>query len=134
MTIARPATGRRSPFAAAALAGAALLADVAFDPAHRHVPLCPFHSLTGGWCPLCGGLRAADALAHLQWRAALHDNVLFVVALPLLALWWVQWLRRARDGRPARPLRRSAVVAIVLVGVAFTIVRNLPFAQALRPL
>jgi hypothetical protein len=116
---------------AAAAAGAALLADVAFDPAHRHVPLCPFHALTGGWCPLCGGLRAADALAHLQWRAALHDNVVFVLALPLIALWWVRWVR---DGRPSHRLGRGAVVAIVLVGVAFTIVRNLPFAHALRPL
>jgi len=132
MTIARPAQGRRSPYVAAALAGAALLADVGFDPAHRHVPLCPFHAITGGWCPLCGALRAAEALAHLQWRAALHDNVLFIAALPLLALWWVQWVRRA--GRPGRPLPRAAVVAIVLVGVAFTIVRNLPFGQALRPL
>jgi len=132
MTIARPVQGRRSPYVAAALAGAALLADVAFDPAHRHVPLCPFHAITGGWCPLCGGLRAADALAHLQGRTALQDNVLFIAALPLLALWWVQWVRRS--GRPGRPLPRSAVVAIVLAGVAFTIVRNLPFAHALRPL
>jgi hypothetical protein len=134
MTLARPVQGRRSPFVAAALTGAALLADVAFDPAHRHVPLCPFHSITGGWCPLCGGLRAADALAHLQWRTALHDNVLFVAALPLIALWWVQWTRRARAGRPVRPLGRWTVGAIVLAGVVFTIVRNLPFAHALRPL
>ena len=132
MTAPRSIKGRRSSFAAAGLAGVALLADVAFDPAHRHVPLCPFHALTGGWCPLCGGLRAADALAHLQWRAAVHDNVLLVAALPVLALWWVQWVRR--DGRPGRPLGRTAVAAIVLVAAAFTVVRNLPFAHALRPL
>jgi hypothetical protein len=116
---------------AAAAAGGALLADVAFDPAHRHVPLCPFHAITGGWCPLCGGLRAADALVHLQWRVALHDNAVFVLALPLIALCWVQWMR---GGRPSPRLRRAGVVAAVLVGVAFTIVRNLPFAHALRPL
>ena len=134
MTTLRPATRRRSPYATAAGAGAALLADVAFDPAHRHVPLCPFHSSTGGWCPLCGGLRAANALAHLQVRAAVHDNAVFVLALPVLALWWIDWARRSRAGRPPRRLGRAGVVAIVLVGVAFTIVRNLPFAGALRPL
>ena len=41
----------------------------AFDPAHRHVPLCPFHTITGWQCPLCGGLRCADALVHGQWSA-----------------------------------------------------------------
>lgn len=134
MTARSPATGRRSPYAAAALAGAALIGDLAFDPAHRHVPLCPFHALTGGWCPLCGGLRAADALAHLQLRTALHDNALFVLALPLLALWWFDWTRRARAGHPPRRFGRAGLVAIVLLGVVFTIVRNLPFAAALRPL
>jgi len=133
VTALRPATGRRSPYAAAALAGAALLADVALDPAHRHVPLCPFHALTGAWCPLCGGLRAADALVHLHLRAALHDNAVFVLALPLLALWWIDWTRRARAGRPPRTLGRVAVLAVVLLGAGFTIVRNLPFAAALRP-
>ena len=133
MTLLRSATVRRAPVIAAALAGVALAADVLFDPAHRHVPLCPFHAATGWWCPLCGGLRAADALAHLQWRTALHDNLLFVAALPLIALWWVDWLRRARDGRPARTPKAVGVAVAVVLAVAFTVVRNLPSGSALRP-
>jgi len=134
LTDLRPATGRRAPHAAAALVGVAVLADVAFDPAHRHVPLCPFHAATGGWCPLCGGLRAVDALAQLQLRTALHANAVFVLALPLIALWWLDWRQRARAGRPPRRLARPGVVALIALGVAFTVVRNLPFAAALRPL
>jgi hypothetical protein len=122
-----------APFAAAALAAVALLADVAFDPAHRHVPLCPFHATTGWWCPLCGGLRAADALAHLDLRAARHDNLLLVLALPVVVAWWVGWVARARAGRPRRGLPAGGIVAVVALGVAFTVVRNLPFATALRP-
>jgi hypothetical protein len=129
---ARRAVGT-APYRAAALATAALAADVAFDPAQRHVPLCPFHSVTGLWCPLCGGLRAADALVHGQFTAALHDNALFVAALPALLVWWLDWMVRARTGRGYRMPARAVAVALVVLAAAFAVVRNLPFAQSLRP-
>jgi hypothetical protein len=121
------------PIQVAAGAVAALAADVAFDPAHRHVPLCPFHTITGWQCPLCGGLRCADALVHGQWSAALHDNVLLVAALPVLAWLWLDAWRRSRTGRPQRTLPRTCVIAVVVVLVTFTIVRNLGPMAALRP-
>jgi len=133
MTIARPATWKWSPIAAAALAGAALLADVAFDPAHRHVPLCPFHALTGWDCPLCGGLRAVNDLGHGSIEAAAHSNLLFVGSLPLLALGWLLWLRYALTGRAPRPGRgtvRLAVAAYLVVAAAFTVLRNTPWGSA----
>jgi hypothetical protein len=123
----------RAPYRAAVLAVAAVLADVAFDPAQRHVPLCPFHAVTGWYCPLCGGLRAADALAHLHVAAAARDNVVLLAALPLLALWWLDWVRRGRVGGRARSLRGVSVVAVVVLAIAFTVVRNLPAVTALRP-
>ena len=126
-------TAARMPYTAAALAGTALVADVLFDPARRHVPLCPFHAGTGWYCPLCGGLRSADALAHLQLGAAVRDNLVLVAALPLLALWWVDWVRRGRTGRPARRFGSAGWAAVVVLAVAFTVVRNLPMAAALRP-
>jgi hypothetical protein len=130
----RPSAGLRSaPYRAAALAGAALAADVAFDPAHRHVPLCPLHALTGLWCPLCGGLRAADALAHGQWITALHDNALFVAALPLIVAGWLYWVAGAHRGVPRRMPTRHLMPVVVVLAVAFTLVRNLPFATALQP-
>jgi hypothetical protein len=112
---------------------AATLADVAFDPSHRHIPLCPFHAVTGWWCPLCGGLRAADALVHGRFATAVHDNVLLVLTLPIVAWLWTVWLCRSRAGRSGSVLGRSALVAVVAVLVAFTVLRNLPFAGALRP-
>lgn len=119
--------GRRSALVAAGAAGLAAIADLAFDPAHRDVPLCPFHAATGWWCPLCGSLRAVDALGHLQWRTALHANALLVVVLPLLFLWWGDWLRTGRARRIP-----VGVLPVVLVAVLFTVVRNLPAGAALR--
>jgi hypothetical protein len=112
----------------------AVVADVAFDPQHRHVPLCPFHSATGWWCPLCGGLRGANALAHLQLRPALHDNLLLVAALPVLLIWWLDWVARARRGRPRRALPGGTVGTVIVVAVAYTVLRNLPALTGLQPI
>jgi uncharacterized protein DUF2752 len=134
MTVVSAAPGTRlAPYRVAALGATAVSADVAFDPVHRHVPLCPFHAITGAWCPLCGGLRAVDSLAHLNLTAALHDNLVLVALLPVVAVWWTNWALRSRVDR--RPVRLSGryVVAFVALAVVFTVVRNLPFAGGLRP-
>ena len=121
------------PLRAALLAGAALGADAAFDPAERHVPLCPFHAVTGWLCPLCGSLRAADALAHLNLGTAIRDNALFVAALPVLLGWWLDWLLSARAGRAGRRPSRRIAIAVAVLAAGFTVVRNLPAMAALRP-
>lgn len=128
---------RSAPFVTAAGTVAAAALVVAMDPQHTHVPLCPFHSATGLQCPFCGSLRAVNALARGHWTAALHDNLLFVAALPVVALLWLEWVSRAREGRvrQARPRWAGVLLTVgITVGlVAFTVVRNLPAASALRP-
>ena len=91
------------------------------------VPPCPFRSLTGLDCPLCGATRATLALVLRQDVAAALDlNALYVLALPVVAFaiaarWW--------NGRPPTWLtRRWTPLAIAAVAVAFTVVRNLPVA------
>lgn len=123
------ATAARA-YRVAALALLAVAADVAFDPMHRHVPLCPFHALTGWQCPLCGGLRAVAELAHGRPAAALRDNLLVVAAVPVVAALWLCW---ARTGRAGRRWPRAATVAIIALAVAFTVLRNLPSFALLRP-
>jgi len=108
-------------------------ADVAFDPVHRHVPLCPFKALTGWDCPFCGGLRAVDELVHGHLTAALHANAVVIIAGPLLVLLWCDSMRRHQAGRPARVVPKWTWLAAVVVLSAFTVVRNLPSMAALRP-
>jgi len=114
-----------------ALLSAATLADVALDPEHRHLPLCPFHALTGWQCPLCGGLRAVDSLVHGRLLTALHDNVLVVAAIPVVAALWLTCA--LRPDRPRPVWSRAMTVALIVLAAGFTLVRNLPFATALRP-
>jgi hypothetical protein len=119
----------RAPWLALAGVGTAAAVDVALDPAHHHVPLCPFRAATGWDCPLCGGLRAVNAALRGEFAAAWHANLLLWLSLPLLLWGFGRWVR---DGRPPT-LGRRAVVLVVLAAVCFTVVRNLPMAGALRP-
>jgi hypothetical protein len=56
------------------------------------LPECPTKMLTGLDCPLCGSLRCVHSLSGGQWSAALHDNQLLVVALPVVLVLWCRWL------------------------------------------
>ncbi len=130
------ASGSRLPgfILAGTLAGIAVLVFF-FNPAtHKIYPACQFHQLTGLNCPGCGMTRAAYALLHGEFLAALHDNALFVFALGALAIrgGWLGWnkLRGRVNGGffPAKFLWLLLVVALV-----FTVLRNLPDFAFLSP-
>lgn len=132
--LARPLLGAAGVLAAFALVGLV-------DP-HRGglYPGCPWLALTGTYCPACGGLRAANDLAHGDVSAAFGSNALLVVALPVLAACWARWVaRRARGGAPGAPnepfpqpsARLTAVLAAL--AMAFMVVRNTGFGAALAP-
>jgi hypothetical protein len=97
---------------------------------------CPWLALTGTYCPGCGGLRAVNDLTHGDVVAAASSNLLFVGALPVLALWWG---RRTVDGwrgvRRHLDERRALLLTYGLIGatLVFWVLRNLPFAGWLTP-
>ncbi len=98
------------------------------DPNTHRLPLCPLHELTGLWCPFCGSTRASYALLHGQLNTALHDNALFVAALPLLVVLGWRWRSSA-----LRPLPRPVFWAGLAVVLAFGVIRNLPAGRWLAP-
>ncbi len=106
----------------------------AVDPnSPGHYPVCPFRSVTGLYCPGCGTLRALHAVVAGQPGTALHDNVLTIAALPLLAWLWWRWARGRLTGVPPRPVPAAAIWVLLALVVGFGVVRNLPFGQALAP-
>jgi hypothetical protein len=97
---------------------------------------CPWLVLTGTNCPGCGGLRAVNNLTRGELGAAASSNLLLVSAIPLaVGIWLRSFSQRWRGVR--EPLPRGAVAAatavIVVVAVAFWVVRNLPFGAWLAP-
>jgi hypothetical protein len=130
-----PAGSLFEPTAVAVAAAAAVSYVAAVDPNQPgHYPGCPVLSLTGFFCPGCGTLRALHALAHGDLVAAAGFNIMAVLAVVGLAVIWVQWTRRRWLGRPrtstAPPARLWALLVVV---VAFTVVRNLPPGAVLAP-
>ena len=96
------------------------------DPAapDSWLPGCPFHALTGLYCPGCGTTRALHALLHFDWPTALAMNPLAVVAIPLLPLLLLHQLR------PQLALTRWVADGRVwlVVVLVFAVLRNLPAA------
>ncbi|AXG77336.1 DUF2752 domain-containing protein [Streptomyces paludis] len=134
---ASPGTARRllAPLATLAGIGAAFTYVGLVDPNESgHYPVCPLFALTGLYCPACGGLRSAHAVAHGDLAAALGDNALAVIGYAVFAVGWVVWVLRARRGLPAgiprQPVYWWSLGAVVLV---FTVVRNLPLGSWLAP-
>ncbi|MEU1282537.1 DUF2752 domain-containing protein [Streptomyces sp. NPDC005805] len=134
---APPPLARRlvAPLAVLGGVGAAFAYVGAVDPNEPgHYPVCPLLSVTGLYCPGCGGLRSAHAFVHGDLAAAFGANAAAVAGYLVFAVLWAVWVVRAVRGRPMRvgvPPLWGWVLGGVLV--VFSVVRNLPFGSALAP-
>ncbi len=125
-----------APLTTAAAATAAAVVVAVVDPYQPgHLPTCPVLALTGLYCTGCGTMRATHSLMHLDLAAAWDMNPLLLVLAPFAVASWVAWTVRAWTGRPRRWAAPPwAVTAVVVLLVAFTVLRNVPaFAPWLAP-
>ncbi|WP_084129774.1 DUF2752 domain-containing protein [Demequina sp. NBRC 110055] len=129
-----PSPGRRlaAPLAASAIVTSAAVYTALANPYQEgFFPSCMWLSLTGHWCPGCGGLRAVHELAHGDVGAALALNpVAVLVVLPLGIALLVAWLRAGWQGRSGPRIPMWVAIALPVVFGAFWIARNIP---ALEP-
>ncbi|MFC1412352.1 DUF2752 domain-containing protein [Streptacidiphilus sp. N1-12] len=119
----------------AAVAAATTYVGVVSPDRPGHYPVCPFLRVTGWWCPACGGLRCVHALTRGDLGAAVHDNVLVVVAGTVAALVWLRWSYRSWRGLPtAVPgLGRGWMWAVIGGLLVFAVLRNTPWGTWLAP-
>ena len=124
-----------APAVTAAVLLAATTVVALRDPFRHHLSApCPFHALTGLWCPLCGGTRAVWAAVHGQFGLMMHANALFP-AMVLAAAWgWLSWLGKA-TGWWRWPAPSTRLVGWTVAGllVVFTVLRNIPAFAFLAP-
>ncbi|HEX2736782.1 MAG TPA: DUF2752 domain-containing protein [Acidimicrobiia bacterium] len=129
----RPAHRHRSIGIATTVSLAAGCAYVGLvDPRHGVYPLCPFHAVTGLWCPGCGSTRALHAILHGHLTTALHDNAVFVLAVPALLALYFRWLARGPDVHPLR-IRPWMISSSLVFLAVFGVLRNLPALRVLAP-
>jgi hypothetical protein len=103
--------------------------------------LCPWLAITGQYCPGCGALRAVNDLTNGDVLGAASSNLIFVVMVPVLVLWWLRWTAGAwsapRPGpenslpKTQHPGRWIALFTVVMV--VFGVLRNLPAGSWLAP-
>jgi hypothetical protein len=106
-----------------------------FNPStNGFYPVCLFHSLTGLNCPGCGMTRALYALLHGNFRLALKDNALFVLAFAVLILAGVRFLWLKVNNRPATFIVPAKFLWLFLItAFVFAVIRNLPGFEWLSP-
>jgi len=98
--------------------GSVSAALFAFDPGRvRIFPVCPFHQLTGLWCPGCGTTRALHQLLHGNLTTAFRLNPLAILMLPL-----VSYLVTRGDASTLKPTWIWVLLGVV---VAFGVFRNI---------
>jgi hypothetical protein len=110
-----------------AAAGATVL--FLFDPSTAaFYPPCPFHALTGLWCPGCGTTRALHELLCGDIAAAFGLNPLMVLMLPYLGYSALSYAALGLRGRLLPEVLVSRLWAWLALGVilAYWVLRNLP--------
>jgi hypothetical protein len=116
-----------APVATGAALALGCAAVALWDPGDGGTAVCWSKSVFGVDCPLCGGLRATNALLRGDWLAAADHNVLVAIALPVVVVLWAVWLVRSLQDRPFRlpAVPRPVLVAVGVALLAFAVVRNL---------
>jgi len=97
-----------------------------FNPADSflYAP-CPFHTITGLYCPGCGSLRAIHQLLHMHFFTAFKLNPLLILSIPLLVYLLLRSYFFQSKQYSSNPDLPASLIWIYLgVVVLFWIIRN----------
>ncbi len=98
------------------------------DPAtSRGFWTCPFHRITGWYCPGCGGQRALHELLHGHFIAALRLNPLAILLfIPAAIYAYTAYAFRVLGimRLPAIKIRNGALIALLAAIILFGILHN----------
>jgi hypothetical protein len=90
-------------------------------------PPCPFHALTGLYCPGCGSAHVLHDLAYGHIDEACEQNILIVVLVPFILAWVIASLWRGlRHNQPPLRIPLGVALPLLIAIIAFWILRNLP--------
>lgn len=90
-------------------------------------PPCPFHKLTGLYCPGCGSLRALHQLLHGNILNAFKYNPLMILSLPFIIYSFLSYVIDGITGKTLPEFFIPAYYIWLLLGIilAYGISRNI---------
>ena len=83
------------------------------------LPPCIFYKLTGLYCPGCGSGRALRALLTADVATAFRMNPLGFILIPVVTVLYLM--------RPQVLRRRLVQISLLILLVAYAVLRNLPY-------
>jgi hypothetical protein len=118
------------------LSSFAIIVYFMFDPESISLfPSCPFHSITGLYCPGCGSQRAIHDLLHANFLAAFSHNPLISLGVLTGCYKALLWLRYPDSRKAPNNLlyHKNTPWAILILIMSFWILRNVPGFSYLQP-
>ena len=95
---------------------------------------CPFHSLTGLYCPGCGTTRMIKSLFQGQFYQAFRYNPLVFLMLPLFIFIFLDWLfTKQNHQRQIEKLEPFLWYILIIIFLSYGVMRNLKIFSFLIP-
>ena len=101
-----------------------------YNPARSILfPPCPFHALTGLYCPGCGSLRAVHQLSHGNLGSAFGLNPLMIILLPFMGYAFISYATITFGKQRLAIITAPAYLGwlMLIVIVLYGIFRNIPY-------
>ena len=124
--------GLARPLAVAGIAVAGLAYVGLRNPTSGGFLPCPFHAVTGLWCPGCGMTRALHSLLHGDVAGALSSNLFLPVVMVAVGWAFLSWVVPSIPSI-TRIVPSRVWTALIGLAVLYAVLRNLP-VPALRTL
>jgi hypothetical protein len=97
------------------------------SPAFNFNIPCPFHALTGLYCPGCGLTRVILSLMDFDLVQAFRFNPLIFILLPMYSLYTVLRLKGYKK------FSDYAMIVMLVLTISFGVLRNIPLFFWLTP-